>query len=112
MGLFASILRVLIRAYQLILSPFCMGSCRYLPSCSDYALEAVERHGALKGSWLALCRLLRCHPWGADGYDPVPLATGGPHAGCRHAAEHHALKEAMTDGLLPGPAQPSRVETR
>ena len=110
MGLFATILRVLIRAYQLVLSPFCMGSCRYLPSCSEYAMEAVERHGALKGSWLALRRLLRCHPWGADGYDPVPPAAEARHIGCRHVHERDALNEAMADGMMA--PQPSRMETR
>ena len=47
-------------------------SCRYLPTCSDYAIQAVEKHGAIKGGWLAMKRLLRCHPWGGSGYDPVP----------------------------------------
>jgi putative membrane protein insertion efficiency factor len=47
-------------------------SCRYAPSCSAYAIEAIERHGALHGSWLALKRILRCHPWGGSGFDPVP----------------------------------------
>ncbi len=72
MGIAASILRVTIRGYQLFLSPLCTGSCRYLPSCSHYAMEAVETHGAGRGGWLALRRFLRCHPWGGDGYDPVP----------------------------------------
>jgi len=65
-------LQILIRAYQLFISPVLPPSCRYLPSCSQYAMEAVETHGALKGSWLALRRLARCHPWGGSGYDPVP----------------------------------------
>ncbi len=47
-------------------------SCRYLPSCSAYAIETVERHGAIRGGWLAVKRLLRCHPWGGSGFDPVP----------------------------------------
>jgi putative membrane protein insertion efficiency factor len=49
-------------------------SCRYLPTCSDYAIQAVQTHGAIKGGWLAAKRLLRCHPWGGSGYDPVPCA--------------------------------------
>ena len=65
-------LRGLIRAYQLLLSPVLPPSCRYLPSCSDYAAEAIVRHGVVRGLWLALCRLGRCHPWGGSGYDPVP----------------------------------------
>ena len=78
-------LRGLIRIYQLFISPMLGPSCRYLPSCSDYAAEAIERHGALAGSWLALKRLARCHPWGGSGYDPVPEPRGSAHSiGCRH----------------------------
>jgi putative membrane protein insertion efficiency factor len=61
-----------VRAYQLLVSPLLGHNCRYLPSCSDYALEAVRTHGPVAGSWLAGKRLCRCHPWGGDGYDPVP----------------------------------------
>ena len=64
-----------VRAYQLLVSPLLGHNCRYLPSCSDYALEAIRGHGALAGSWLACKRLCRCHPWGGDGYDPVPMAV-------------------------------------
>lgn len=66
------LLRGLIRLYQLLVSPLLLPSCRYLPSCSDYAAEAITQHGALAGSLLAARRLLRCHPWGGSGYDPVP----------------------------------------
>ena len=59
-------------AYKILLSPLFAGSCRFLPSCSDYAREAVTIHGALKGSWLAARRLSRCHPLGSSGFDPVP----------------------------------------
>lgn len=62
----------LVRGYQLCLSPWLGGRCRHLPSCSEYALEALERFGPLAGSRLALKRLARCHPWGSFGYDPVP----------------------------------------
>ena len=65
-------LRRLVRLYQIFLSPALPPRCRYLPTCSDYAIEALARHGALGGSWLALRRLARCHPWGGSGYDPVP----------------------------------------
>jgi putative membrane protein insertion efficiency factor len=65
-------LQWLIRAYQLTLSPLLGPRCRFYPSCSQYALEAVRAHGSLQGCWLALRRLLRCHPWHAGGYDPVP----------------------------------------
>ena len=61
-----------VRAYQVGLSPLLPASCRYYPSCSAYAIEALDRHGALRGSWLALRRLLPCHPFRPGGYDPVP----------------------------------------
>jgi putative membrane protein insertion efficiency factor len=62
----------LIRAYKVVLSPHFRGSCRFLPSCADYARDAVLFHGVVRGSWLALKRLLRCHPFCAGGHDPVP----------------------------------------
>jgi putative membrane protein insertion efficiency factor len=62
----------LLKLYRLVISPLYGNVCRYYPSCSAYALRAVEVHGALKGSWLAGRRLLRCHPWAPGGYDPVP----------------------------------------
>ncbi|MCB1747173.1 MAG: membrane protein insertion efficiency factor YidD [Gammaproteobacteria bacterium] len=62
----------LIHGYRVVLSPLLGPRCRYLPSCSAYALEALERHGLLRGGWLAVRRVLRCHPWGGSGYDPVP----------------------------------------
>ncbi|MGR3714114.1 MAG: membrane protein insertion efficiency factor YidD [Shimia sp.] len=61
-----------IRAYRLLFSPWVGFNCRYQPTCSVYALEALETHGALKGSWLTLRRIGRCHPLGGSGYDPVP----------------------------------------
>ena len=66
----------LIRFYQWVISPLLGCNCRYLPSCSHYALEAVQRHGALRGAWLAMRRILRCHPWGGQGLDPVPDMPG------------------------------------
>jgi putative membrane protein insertion efficiency factor len=74
-------LRGLVRAYQLTLSPLLPAACRFEPSCSRYAVEALTRHGALRGSVLSLKRLARCHPWGGMGYDPVPPA-GDPN-GCQ-----------------------------
>lgn len=74
------LLRSLIRAYQLLISPLLLPSCRYLPSCSEYAAEAIQTHGSLRGGWLALRRLLRCHPWGGSGYDPVPARAASPHS--------------------------------
>jgi putative membrane protein insertion efficiency factor len=69
-------LRGAIRAYQLLIAPVLPPSCRYYPSCSHYAAEAIAVHGAGRGSLLALRRILRCHPWGGSGYDPVPQAPG------------------------------------
>lgn len=66
------IVRGSIRAYQLFLSPFLGNHCRFYPSCSQYAMEAVEHHGVLRGGWLGIRRLLRCHPWHPGGVDPVP----------------------------------------
>ena len=63
----------LITVYQRTLSPYWPSSCRYEPSCSHYAQEAVEAHGVLRGGWLTLRRLARCAPWGGSGYDPVPV---------------------------------------
>ena len=62
----------LIRLYRLAISPVLGPSCRHLPTCSEYALDALEQHGLLRGSWLSIRRLSRCHPWGSSGYDPVP----------------------------------------
>ena len=63
---------LIIRGYQAAISPLLPSSCRYTPSCSHYGVEALERYGALKGSWLTVRRLLRCHPFRAGGHDPVP----------------------------------------
>jgi hypothetical protein len=67
-----AILRTLIRLYQLVISPHMAGACRHTPSCSAYALEAIERLGAWRGLLLAARRLMRCHPLGSSGFDPVP----------------------------------------
>jgi putative membrane protein insertion efficiency factor len=62
----------LLRGYKWAISPMFPGACRFVPTCSEYAMEAVERYGAVRGSWMALSRLLRCHPFAGSGYDPVP----------------------------------------
>lgn len=66
----------LVRAYRLLLSPWLGSSCRFTPTCSAYALQALQTHGASTGSYLAARRILRCHPWCAGGFDPVPAHTG------------------------------------
>ncbi|HEY1726079.1 MAG TPA: membrane protein insertion efficiency factor YidD [Steroidobacteraceae bacterium] len=63
---------ILIRGYQLTISPLLGPRCRFYPSCSHYAIEALQRHGSVRGSWLALRRVARCHPFDGGGYDPVP----------------------------------------
>ena len=77
----------LIRAYQVALSPLLPGACRFTPTCSQYALEAVTDHGPLRGSWLATRRLFRCHPFGGFGYDPVPPSAEPPGTSGRDLVE-------------------------
>ena len=72
----AQVARVAIQAYRYTLSPMIGSTCRFYPSCSAYALEAIDRHGAMRGGWLAARRIGRCHPWHPGGYDPVPAAPG------------------------------------
>lgn len=75
----AFLLSLPVRAYRLVLSPWVGFNCRYQPTCSAYAMEALERHGAIKGGWLALRRIGRCHPLGGSGYDPVPPQDHTPN---------------------------------
>jgi len=67
---------LLVQAYQLMLSPFLGGACRFVPSCSAYAIEAVATHGAVRGAWLSIRRIGRCHPFAQAGLDPVPPVQG------------------------------------
>lgn len=62
----------MIKVYQATLSPFIGGACRYTPTCSNYGIEAIQKYGAIKGSWLTIKRIASCNPWGGSGYDPVP----------------------------------------
>ena len=68
----AKMMLLLIRFYQYAISPLIPPRCRFTPTCSQYAVEAVQKHGAIKGGWLALKRIARCHPFGGSGHDPVP----------------------------------------
>lgn len=79
-------LRAIVRCYQLVVSPLLTPSCRFEPSCSEYAMQALARFGAFEGTRLTVLRLLRCRPWGGAGFDPVPEtdAGGGHGARCRH----------------------------
>lgn len=70
--LFTGLLIFLIKSYKTLLSPILPPSCRYLPTCSEYSRQAIIKYGPLKGTWLAVKRIARCHPWGSHGHDPVP----------------------------------------
>ena len=86
-------LRVLIRVYQLCVAPLLGPRCRFAPSCSHYAAEAITRHGAVMGAWLAIKRIARCHPWHEGGFDPVPesLSRNLTQPSARHSSccQHH-----------------------
>ena len=92
-NLFAAAIRIAIRCYQRVLNPMLKvaagpaAGCRFEPTCSNFFLGAVAIHGPLRGSWLGVCRILRCHPWGGCGYDPVPPLPDT--AGDRAADSHH-----------------------
>ncbi|MCB2101343.1 MAG: membrane protein insertion efficiency factor YidD [Rhodobacterales bacterium] len=124
MNLAARILSLPILAYRYVVSPLLPGSCRHEPTCSNYGLQALARHGALKGGWLTLKRVARCHPWGTWGYDPVPgadpqwdahkaaLARGGDPAGANAHGQTPvgACKHGPTDiqhPTAPGPGRPA-----
>lgn len=71
-------LRLLVLIYRYVISPFTPGTCRFHPTCSQYAEDALRTHGAVKGLFLALRRICRCHPWGGSGFDPVPPSASDP----------------------------------
>jgi hypothetical protein len=86
-----ALLLALLRAYQYLLSPWIGGSCRYWPTCSEYSREAIETHGAARGSYMTVARLARCHPYGAGGVDPVPAKFRWR---CWCAVEHGPARSA------------------
>jgi len=75
---------LVLRGYKVAISPMLPPSCRYVPTCSAYAMEAVERYGVVRGSWMAMARVLRCHPFAKGGYDPVSLSKGENFVGSEH----------------------------
>ena len=83
------VMRAIIKAYQWTISPLIGQVCRYTPSCSHYAAEAIMRHGPIKGVWLSVKRIARCHPWGSSGYDPVPNTLNAPHTCADHISTNH-----------------------
>jgi putative membrane protein insertion efficiency factor len=92
-GIIARALLFLLRAYQAMLSPLMPSACKFYPTCSQYAHDAVARFGARRGAWLALKRLSRCRPFHAGGFDPVPDADGHACAGEKHEEKQHAHTE-------------------
>jgi len=89
--LLAAVLSLPVLVWRYLISPAMPPACRYLPSCSEYSLEALRVHGPVRGSWLTMRRLARCHPWGGHGYDPVPPRNGAiDHSCCPSgSAPHH-----------------------
>ena len=85
----------LVHGYRLLISPVLPASCRYAPTCSEYALDALTRHGIVSGGWYTLKRLARCHPWGGSGYDPVPGSDPKHDATCGH--NHNSSELPLAD---------------
>ena len=94
----------LIRVYQQFLSPLMPLGCRFYPTCSHYAAEAIERHGVLRGIWMGTHRILRCHPFSHGGYDPVPDTVDAGHDSCGPAPAH----ESVAESTLPGSTNRNR----
>lgn len=123
----ATALLLLVRTYQLLVSPLLGPVCRYAPSCSSYGATALRRHGAVRGCWLTVRRVLRCHPWAAGGWDPVPAAaersdgavsgrahTGGDRTPREGRSERHtnARLHDQPDHHDHGASRPQPVRTR
>ena len=101
------VLIALLKVYRLVISPLYGNVCRYYPSCSAYALRAVEYHGALRGSWMAARRLLSCHPWAPGGYEPVPGTPEHAEEMADRAARQTASGRDDVAGHPHGPSQPA-----
>lgn len=100
---FVRILTLLVRFYQLAISPYFPSSCRYNPTCSHYAIDALKKHGPLKGSWLAIKRIGRCHPWAKGGYDPVPPK--------QHKEDSHLSEYQVVDSILVGRTSKNSIKS-
>ncbi len=105
-------LRALVLAYRYGISPVLPNACRFQPSCSAYALEALQRHGPARGLWLTVRRLARCQPWGGHGYDPVPGPVPGPVSGPAHACSHDHTPHAATGRFPHDPPGAGATMTR
>jgi putative membrane protein insertion efficiency factor len=103
---------LVIRTYQLVLSPFAGGACRFEPSCSTYAAEAIERHGAARGLWLALRRFSRCHPFSSAGWDPVPEANATRSGRNTLLRASHGSEPARTERGITGPRERAPASAR
>lgn len=110
MSLAARIMLALIRAYQFTFSAFMGKQCRFYPSCSHYAAQAVRLHGARRGGWMGMRRILRCHPWNPGGYDPVPpLPAAGKFCSENNGScATHAAQAIKTDAAPAGPHHASQ----
>lgn len=93
-----SVIAFALRGYKRWISPMLPNACRFVPTCSEYAIEAVERYGALRGSWMAIARLLRCHPLARGGFDPVPQESQSS----RHICNFGAISHSFTGAALAG----------
>jgi putative membrane protein insertion efficiency factor len=106
-GLPRQVVVLLLRLYRAVISPLYGPTCRFYPSCSEYALIAVDRHGVVRGGWLAARRLLRCHPWNPGGVDPVPPVEGSRAP--RECAHESSAGSTSSVGSTPAPSSLRRV---
>jgi uncharacterized protein len=100
-----------IQLYRHTVSPLRLPTCRFTPTCSQYAVEALTEYGAVKGGWLAVVRLLKCGPWHRGGWDPIPERRGNARESCGDAGEHRGVPDAG-DGIWGTPVSRAESETR